>query len=92
LDGLHESMSRYAQRPNGTHADSAKKIDRYEAPFALLYSIADSDDSDTASQNSDGTFAERTCLLEGSLGIPEGHPAAPHKLELKGSQEGFIPG
>jgi PAS domain S-box-containing protein len=61
-------------------------------PFALLYSIADSCDTDTASQTSDSTTSEKTCLLEGSIGVPERHPAAPQKLELKGSQEGFIPG
>ena len=63
----------------------------YEVPFALLYSITDFDDADTASHSSDSTISLKSCLLEGSIGIPEGHPAAPPKLDLKRSKEGFIP-
>jgi PAS domain S-box-containing protein len=63
----------------------------YDVPFALLYSIADADDADTASHSSDSTISLKSCFLEGSIGIPPGHPASPHKLDLKRSQEGFIP-
>ena len=63
----------------------------YDVPFALLYSITDSDDADTASHSSDSTISLKSCLLEGSIGIPQGHPASPHKLDLKRSQEGFVP-
>ena len=63
----------------------------YDVPFALLYSIIDADDADTASVSSDSTISMKSCLLEGSIGIPKGHPASPQKLDLKRSQEGFIP-
>jgi len=63
----------------------------YDIPFAILYSIADSDDTDSTSQASDSTISMKSCLLEGSIGIPEGHPATPSKLDLKRSIEGFVP-
>ncbi|KAF2690986.1 aerobic respiration control sensor protein arcB [Lentithecium fluviatile CBS 122367] len=63
----------------------------YDVPFAVLYSIADSDDADTASHSSDSTISIKSCLLEGSIGIADGHPATPPKLDLKRSKEGFIP-
>ncbi|KAF1849517.1 putative histidine kinase HHK16p [Cucurbitaria berberidis CBS 394.84] len=63
----------------------------YDVPFALLYSIVDADDADTVSHSSDSTISLKSCLLEGSIGIPKGHPASPQKLDLKQSQEGFIP-
>ncbi|KAF2111100.1 aerobic respiration control sensor protein arcB [Lophiotrema nucula] len=62
-----------------------------DVPFALLYSIADSDDADTASHSSDSTISLKSCLLEGSIGIPSGHPASPPKLDLKRSKDGFVP-
>jgi PAS domain S-box-containing protein len=63
----------------------------YDVPFALLYSISDADDADTASHSSDSTISLKSCILEGSIGIPRGHAAAPPKLDLKRSQDGFIP-
>jgi PAS domain S-box-containing protein len=63
----------------------------YDVPFALLYSIADADDADTVSNSSDSTLSLKSCLLEGSIGIPKGHAAALPKLDLKRSQDGFIP-
>ena len=65
--------------------------DTIDVPFALLYSIVDNDDADTASHSSDSTISLKSCVLEGSIGIPEGHPASPRKLDLKRSQEGFVP-
>jgi PAS domain S-box-containing protein len=62
-----------------------------DVPFALLYSVVDNDDADTASHSSDSTISLKSCMLEGSIGIPEGHPASPRKLDLKRSQEGFVP-
>ncbi|KAF2822202.1 putative histidine kinase HHK16p [Ophiobolus disseminans] len=63
----------------------------FDVPFALLYSICDSDDADTVSHSSDSTISLKSCLLEGSIGIPKGHPASPAKLDLKRSQQGFVP-
>ncbi|KAF3009845.1 hypothetical protein E8E13_010470 [Curvularia kusanoi] len=65
--------------------------DDIDVPFALLYSIVDNDDADTASHSSDSTISLKSCVLEGSIGIPEGHPASPRRLDLKRSQEGFVP-
>lgn len=65
--------------------------DVHDVPFALLYSVTDNDDADTASHSSDSTISLKSCLLEGAIGIPEGHLASPRKLDLKRSQEGFIP-
>ncbi len=63
----------------------------YDVPFALLYSIVEADDADTASHSSESTISLKSCLREGSIGIPHGHPAAPQKLDLKRSHEGFVP-
>jgi PAS domain S-box-containing protein len=63
----------------------------YDVPFATLYSVTDSDDADTASHSSDSTISLKSCVLEGSIGIPHGHPASPLRLDLKRSKEGFIP-
>jgi PAS domain-containing protein len=63
----------------------------YDIPFALLYSITDAEDADAASHSSDSTISLKSCILEGSIGIPEGHPASAPKLDLKRSKEGFIP-
>ncbi|KAF1953321.1 hypothetical protein CC80DRAFT_494610 [Byssothecium circinans] len=63
----------------------------YDIPFALLYSLVDSDDADTASHGSDSTISRKSCLLVGSIGIPDGHPAQPPRLDLKRSVDGFIP-
>ncbi|KAH6625245.1 hypothetical protein C7974DRAFT_312570 [Boeremia exigua] len=67
------------------------ELDTIDVPFALLYSIVDNDDTDTASASSDSTISLKSCVLEGSIGIPEGHPASPRRLDLKRSQEGFVP-
>jgi len=64
---------------------------QYDVPFALLYSIGDSDDADIASHSSDSTISSKSCALEGSIGIPNGHAASPARLDLRRSQEGFIP-
>jgi hypothetical protein len=33
----------------------------------------------------------KCCLLEWTLGVPDGHPAAPRRLDLKRSRGGFVP-
>ncbi|KAK0651011.1 aerobic respiration control sensor protein arcB [Cercophora newfieldiana] len=62
-----------------------------DVPFALLYSVGDGDDGDHSSMSSGSTISLKTCHLEGSIGVPEGHIAAPANLDLKRSREGFIP-
>ncbi|KAL9620473.1 MAG: hypothetical protein Q9160_005058 [Pyrenula sp. 1 TL-2023] len=65
------------------------KDNEFDAPFLLVYSMSDESDSDAASvQSSSGTLT-RYCNLEGSLGIPEGHPAAPLQIDIKTGTSGF---
>lgn len=62
-----------------------------DVPFALLYSVGDGDDGDHSSTSSGSTISLKTCHLEGSIGVPDGHLAAPLNLDLKRSRDGFIP-
>ncbi|KAF3017777.1 hypothetical protein E8E14_008411 [Neopestalotiopsis sp. 37M] len=63
----------------------------FDVPFALLYSVGDTEDNDQSSTSSSSTMSMKSCFYEGSIGIPLGHIAAPHQLDLKRSREGFIP-
>ncbi|KAJ9144314.1 Hybrid signal transduction histidine kinase K [Coniochaeta hoffmannii] len=62
-----------------------------DVPFALLYSVGDSDDPDHSSISSGSTISLKCCHFEGSIGVPDGHIAAPKQLDLKRSREGFVP-
>jgi PAS domain S-box-containing protein len=63
----------------------------FDSPFMLLYSVFDEVDSDASSMHSSSTFAAKPCHLEGTLGVPEGHPCAPVHLELRNGTDGFAP-
>lgn len=64
----------------------------YDVPFALLYSVGEGEEGDESSVSSSGSsLSLKCCHLEGSIGVPEGHVAAPLQLDLKRSREGFIP-
>ena len=64
----------------------------FDFPFALLYSVLDDTESDEAgSISSESSQSMKSCVLEGSLGVPEGHPSAPTRLDLKRARGGFIP-
>ncbi|KAH7313750.1 aerobic respiration control sensor protein arcB [Stachybotrys elegans] len=63
----------------------------FDVPFALLYSVGDAEDGDHSSVSSGSTMSLKTCHLEGAIGVPEGHIAAPPHLDLKRSREGFVP-
>jgi hypothetical protein len=63
----------------------------FDVPFALLYSVAEDggSDGDSASVSSSGsTMSLKSCVFEGSLGIPLGHVAAPQRLDLNRANEG----
>ncbi|QDS74420.1 hypothetical protein FKW77_005958 [Venturia effusa] len=64
-----------------------------DVPFALLYSVGpgDEEDEDRSTMSSGSTCPLKSCHLEGSIGVPDGHPAAPQQLDLKRGREGFIP-
>ena len=55
----------------------------HDTPFVLLYSVSDRIESDAASMQSNSSLGTKQCLLKGSLGVPEGHQAAPLQIDLK---------
>jgi hypothetical protein len=63
----------------------------FDFPFALLYSVLDDTESDESSISSESSQSMKSCVLEGSLGVPDGHPSAPTRLDLKRARGGFIP-
>ncbi|KAF2170084.1 hypothetical protein M409DRAFT_64452 [Zasmidium cellare ATCC 36951] len=67
------------------------EFNEFDSPFLLLYSVSDENDSDSSSIHSNSVLASRQAYLEGSLGIPEGHQAAPEQIDLKSGMEGFGP-
>ncbi|KAI9705907.1 MAG: hypothetical protein M1836_005313 [Candelina mexicana] len=63
----------------------------YDTPFVILYSVSDEAESDTSSMHSNSILGSKQCILQGTLGVPQGHFAAPPQLELKSSNEYFAP-
>lgn len=63
----------------------------YDVPFVLLYSVNEDSDSEMSSMHSGSLSAAPQVVLEGTLGVPEGHRAAVSPLDLKSSEEGFAP-
>ncbi|CAG1976695.1 unnamed protein product [Fusarium graminearum] len=62
-----------------------------DVPFALVYSVGDSEEVDQQSSSSGSTISSKSCYLEGTIGIPRGHPATPDQIDLKRSHQGFVP-
>ncbi|CAK3760080.1 Histidine kinase NIK1 [Lecanosticta acicola] len=67
------------------------EFNEYDSPFLMLYSVSDEADSDSSSIHSGSVFTSRQCMLEGSLGVPEGHQAAPDQIDIRSGMEGFGP-
>ncbi len=65
------------------------EYNEYDSPFVLLYSITEDLDSDSSSMHSNSNMGVKQCVLEGSLGIPAGHPAAAPQVDLKNGAEYF---
>ncbi|KAF3033086.1 hypothetical protein E8E12_003379 [Didymella heteroderae] len=63
----------------------------FDTPFVMLYSVSDESDSDSSSLHSSSLLGAKHCILEGSLGVPCGHQAAPDHIDLKEGHEGFGP-
>lgn len=59
--------------------------------FVLLYSVMDEVDSDASSIHSASVQGTKQCVLEGTLGVPQGHGSAPALIDLKTGVEGFGP-
>ncbi|KAF9728942.1 hypothetical protein PMIN02_010308 [Paraphaeosphaeria minitans] len=70
---------------------SALTDNEFDTPFILLYSVSDDTDSDSCSLHSSSLLGSKQCYLEGSLGVPAGHIAAPEQIDLKEGTEGFGP-
>ncbi|KAK6333537.1 hypothetical protein TWF718_011345 [Orbilia javanica] len=73
------------------HVLEALETNPWDAPFAILYSCkkADATDSEVSSSYASSLSNTRVYSLEGAIGVPEGHPAAPAILDLKSNSEGF---
>jgi PAS domain S-box-containing protein len=63
----------------------------FDTPFVMLYSVSDESDSDSSSLHSSSLLGAKHCYLEGSLGVPHGHQAAPELIDLKEGHDGFGP-
>ena len=67
------------------------EYNEYDTPFVLLYSVTDDLDSDASSVHSNSMLSPKQCVLEGTLGVPDGHQAAPSPIDLKAGTDGFGP-
>ena len=65
------------------------EYNEHDSPFVLLYSVTDDSDSDSSSMHSNSNMGVKQCVLEGSLGIPIGHPAAAPVVDLRNGSEYF---
>ncbi|KAL2070764.1 hypothetical protein VTL71DRAFT_13790 [Oculimacula yallundae] len=74
---------------------SALHENEFDFPFAILYSMSEDEEDiskdGSASQSSENSQTFKTCALEGTIGIPVGHPSTPQRLDLKRSYGGFVP-
>ncbi|KAL1613547.1 hypothetical protein SLS54_010518 [Diplodia seriata] len=62
-----------------------------DVPFAMLYAIeSDGCSSDDSALSSTESIVKE-CALKGSLGVPEGHPAAPLRLDYLEGLDRFMP-
>ncbi|RDL33133.1 uncharacterized protein BP5553_08572 [Venustampulla echinocandica] len=67
------------------------EYNEYDVPFAFLYSVSDDSDSDMSSIHSGSLAQAPQCVLEGTIGVPEGHKATMSPLDLKAGETGFVP-
>ena len=63
------------------------EYNEHDAPFVLLYSMTDDHDSDSSSTHSNSNMGVKQCVLEGSLGIPDGHPAAAPVVDIRNGSD-----
>jgi PAS domain S-box-containing protein len=60
-----------------------------DAPFALIYSVGEDSESEVSSLNSGNLAHPPQIVLEGFIGVPDGHPCAVPSIDLRFSDEGF---
>lgn len=66
----------------------ALKNDEHDIPFAILYALHD---KRTTAETAGISTTSKTCYLQGCIGVPQGHPAAPAVLDFGSSADGFSP-
>ncbi|KAK4136817.1 hypothetical protein BT67DRAFT_460860 [Trichocladium antarcticum] len=62
-----------------------------DVPFVLIYSVSEDSESEVSSMNSGSFTHPPQIILEGSIGVPDGHPCAVTSIDLRSSDEGFAP-
>ncbi|KAL8709688.1 MAG: hypothetical protein Q9220_005628 [cf. Caloplaca sp. 1 TL-2023] len=67
---------------------SALTYNDYDTPFVMIYSVADDHGSEASSMSSG--LGIKQCTLEGTLGVPEGHPSAPPQINLQSGQHFWV--
>lgn len=67
----------------------ALATNEFDTPFVLLYSVSNERDSDASSIHSNNASGTKQCVLEGKLGVPDGHTAAPQQLDLNAGTDYF---
>ncbi|KAG5944126.1 hypothetical protein E4U53_006928 [Claviceps sorghi] len=67
------------------------EYNEYDLPFSLIYSVKEDAESEVSSLHSGSMAPSSQFNLEGSLGIPANHVAAPATLDFKTSEDGFAP-
>lgn len=66
------------------------EYNEYDAPMVMIYSLnEDLSDNEASSSASSGGASNKVCYLEGTLGIPSGHKAAPPVIDMKTGTGGF---
>ncbi|KAK4231249.1 histidine protein kinase [Podospora fimiseda] len=60
----------------------------YDVPFALIYSVSE-EESEGSSMASGNAANPPQIVLEGSIGVPEGHPCATPFIDLRFSEQAF---
>ncbi|KAK0747764.1 hypothetical protein B0T21DRAFT_379752 [Apiosordaria backusii] len=65
------------------------EYNEYDVPFALIYSVSEDSESEGGSMASGSLNHPPLINLEGSIGVPEGHPCAVPSINLLSSDEGF---
>lgn len=73
------------------HVVEGLASNEYDIPFALLYSVVEDLNDESSPIDPNNSKQSSRCTLEGVLGVPNQHPAAPTSLDLKISQDGFAP-
>ncbi|GAB1310032.1 Histidine protein kinase NIK1 [Madurella fahalii] len=67
------------------------EYNEFDVPFALIYSVGEDVESEVSSMNSGSLSNPPQIVLEGSVGVPQGHPCAIMSIDLRRSEEGFAP-